>query len=58
MSIIEHFGDFFRGRPSILMEKNVALRWSNLEGKQKHNFQMRYKNLPVDSVIQRLTTEA
>ena len=57
MSIIEHFGDFF-GETEYFSGKNVALRWNNLEGKQKHNLQMQYKNLPVDSVIQGLTTEA
>ena len=51
MSIIEHFGDFLK-KTEHFSAKNVALRWSiNLERKQKHNLQMRYKNLPVDSVL-------
>lgn len=48
----------FSGETEYFSGKNVALRWRNLEEKQNYNLQMRYKNLPVDSVIQGLTTEA
>lgn len=50
--IIEHFGDFSE-KTEHFSGKNVALRWSILERKQKYNLQKRYKNLSIDSVLSR-----